>query len=156
MNRKNRQSRLVENIEEVTTTFKSVFHGSNQVAHSILDCHFGEQATAASNTTALERAFQLKSQTTIRSRDVHLKATVIRAALAMAAIRLFGSKEVRQLVLTADAVWTGEEYVVAILRLEASEDLPGLHSLPDKQTANYALTAGGVSTIGKNIQVVDS
>ena len=155
MNRKNGHSRLVENIEQVATALKSVLHGSNQVAHAILDRHLGKSAAAAPNATALEGALQLKSQTAVRSRDFHLKAAVTRAALTIAAVRLLRSKEVGHLVLTANAVRTGEEHVVTILRLKPGEDLPRFQSLLDEQTANYALATGGSPTVGENVQVVD-
>lgn len=155
MNRKNGHSRLVENIEQVATALKSVLHGSNQVAHAILDRHLGKIAAAAPNATALEGALQLKSQTAVRSRDFHLKAAVTRAALTIAAVRLLRSKEVGHLVLTTNAVRTGEEHVVTILRLKPGEDLPRFQSLLDEQTANYALATGGSPTVGENVQVVD-
>lgn len=155
MNRKNGHSRLVENIEQIAAALKSVLHGANQVAHAILDRHLGKIAAAASNATALEGTLQLKSQTAVRSRDAHLKAAVTRAALTMATVGLLRSKEVGHLVLAANAVRTGEEHVVAILRLKPGEDLPRLQSLLDEQAANYALATGGSPTVGENVQVVD-
>lgn len=136
MNGQNRHARLVEDVEEVAAALEPVLHRTNQIAHSILYRHFGEQTAAATAGTALEGSVQMHSDASIRADDVHFKSTITATAIAMAALRLLDGIEIGHLGRAALAIGSGEVDRIAVLRFEAGEHLEHFHLLLHVHTTN--------------------
>lgn len=136
MNGQNGHARLVEDVEEVAAALEPVLHGTNQIAHSILNRHFGKQTATATAGTALKRSVQMHRHASIRADDVHFESTITAAAIAMAALRLLNGIEIGHLGGATLAIGSGEVDRIAVLRFEAGEHLKHFHLLFHVHTTN--------------------